>query len=126
MKIKDFKELNVWQTGIEIVEQVYRLTRKFPKDERFGLTHQIQRSAVSIPSNVAEGFNRQYPKEFIQFCHVSLGSCAELETHLIIAARLKYITDKDLKNLTTKIHYECKMLRNLVTSLKSKSHHTSH
>jgi four helix bundle protein len=85
MKIKSYKELDVWKKGIEIVDMVYTMTGTFPKEERYGLTTQMQRAAVSIASNIAEGFARQHTKEYQQFCYIALGSCAELETQLIIA-----------------------------------------
>jgi four helix bundle protein len=82
VKIKDYKDLKVWQLGIEIVDKIYLVTESFPKDEQYGLISQMRRAAVSIPSNIAEGFVRNYTKEYKQFLYVSLGSCAELETHL--------------------------------------------
>jgi len=93
MKVKDYKELEVWKKGIELVDCVYKITASFPNNERFGLVVQMQRSAVSIPSNIAEGFARQYTKEYIQFIYIALGSCAELETQSIIAHRRGYISE---------------------------------
>jgi len=75
--------LDVWKKGLDIVDVVYALTKDFPDQERYGLVVQMCKSAVSVPSNIAEGFMRQYTKEYIQFLYVSLGSCAELETQLI-------------------------------------------
>ncbi len=80
MKVRSYRELDVWKKGIEIVDLVYEITKKFPNEERYGLATQMQRAAVSIPSNIAEGFARQHTKEYQQFCYISLGSCAELET----------------------------------------------
>ena len=79
-KIKSFKDLKIWQKGIEIVSDTYILTKKFPKEELFSLTSQLRRSAISIPSNIAEGFKRFHNKEYKQFLFITLGSCAELET----------------------------------------------
>lgn len=118
MKVKSFKELDVWKKGIEIVDMVYKITDDFPKEEKFGLATHIQRTAVSIPSNIAEGFARQHTKEFIQFCHVALGSCAELETQLIIASRRNYLPSEDFHKLEDHIDHTSRMLMNLIKSLK--------
>jgi len=85
MKIKNYKELKIWQKGIEIAEKVYLITDDFPKSELYGLTSQMRKASVSISSNIAEGFVRQYSKEYKQFLYISLGSCAELETQLILS-----------------------------------------
>ena len=79
-KIRNFQDLEIWQRSIQLVEEVYRLTKSFPRDELYGLTSQLKRSVVSIPSNIAEGFNRNHKAEFKQFLHISLGSCAEVLT----------------------------------------------
>jgi len=80
-KIKNFEDLRIWQKGIEVVKDVYILTKKFPKEELYGLTSQMRRSAVSIPSNIAEGFRRYHNKEYKQFLYIVLGSCAELDAN---------------------------------------------
>ena len=92
-KIKSFKDLRIWQKGMEIITDIYTLTKKFPKEELFSLTSQLRRSAISIPSNIAEGFKRFHNKEYKQFLFIALGSCAELETQIIIAKELKYINE---------------------------------
>ena len=117
MKIKSYKELDIWKKGLNIVDKVYLLTQKFPSEERYGLISQLQRSAVSIPSNIAEGFARHYSKEYEQFLYVALGSCAELETELIISERRRYITRKELEELQEDIDHESRMLMNLIKSL---------
>ena len=78
-KIRNFRDLDIWKKGIEIVKDTYRIAGGFPKQEFYGLVSQMQKSAVSIPSNIAEGFNRFHNKEYKQFLYVALGSCAELE-----------------------------------------------
>lgn len=113
-RIKNFKDLKVWQKGIEIVKDVYKLTQAFPKEEVYGLTSQIRRSAVSIPANIAEGFKRYHNKEQRQFLHVALGSSAELETHLIIAKELDLIDARDLDNVLSKLEYASKMISSLL------------
>jgi len=79
-KIKNFQDLRIWQKGIEVVKDIYILSKKLPKEELYGLTSQMRRSAISIPSNIVEGFRRYHNKEYKQFLYIALGSCAELET----------------------------------------------
>lgn len=90
-KIMDHKDLDVWKKSIDLVELIYSLTLSFPETERFGLTSQMRRAAVSISSNIAEGSARKGNKELLQFINIALGSLAELETQYIIAQRLTYI-----------------------------------
>lgn len=97
-KIKSFQDLQIWQRSIRLVEQIYQLTSSFPKDEKFGIVLQIRRSAVSIPSNIAEGFGRWGNKEFRHFLYISLGSSAELITQLVISSNLGYIEGLDKEN----------------------------
>ena len=85
--IKTYKELDIWLLGMELTDGVYRITSKLPEVEKYGMTAQMRRSAISIPSNIAEGSARNSFKEFVQFLHIALGSIAELETQLLIAER---------------------------------------
>ncbi|MBI4971842.1 MAG: four helix bundle protein [Candidatus Omnitrophica bacterium] len=117
MKIQSYKDLNVWKKGIEIVNLVYDLSEKFPNQERFGLISQVQRSAVSIPSNIAEGFSRQHTKEYQQFCYIALGSCAELETQMIIAKFRGFVEKETFAKLEEFLNHESRMLENLIKSL---------
>jgi four helix bundle protein len=116
--IKSHKDLNVWQSSIELVTDIYLLTGTFPKEEIYGLSNQMRRAAVSIPSNIAEGAARNSKKEFIQFLHIALGSGAELETQLIIAGNLEFAQEIEsfLKKLTT----IKKMVNGLIYHLKGK------
>ncbi len=116
-KIKNFQDLRIWQIGIEVVKDIYILTKKFPKEELYGLTSQMRRSAISIPSNIAEGFRRYHNKEYKQFLHITLGSCAELETQIIIANELDYINETNKTELTEKIKYICRMTVKLINKL---------
>jgi four helix bundle protein len=116
-KIQSFKDLLVWQKGIEITDAVYSLTIKFPDIEKFGLTAQMQRAAVSIPSNIAEGFGRRYTKELQQFCRIALGSCCELETQLIIAKRRNYLSEEVFLSMQSSIEHESRMLMSLIKGL---------
>jgi len=117
MKIKDYKDLKVWQKGIDIVDKVYAITAAFPKEELYGLVIQMRKASVSIPSNIAEGFARQHNKEYKQFLYISLGSCAELDTQLIIAYRRNYVTKKDFEELAEDINDESRMLVSLINKL---------
>lgn len=116
-KIKSFKDLKIWQKGIEIVTDIYTLTMKFPKEELFSLTSQLRRSAISIPSNIAEGFKRFHNKEYKQFLFITLGSCAELETQIIIAKELKYIDENEEVKLVEKLDHICRMTSSLIKKL---------
>jgi len=117
MKIQDYKDLKVWQMGIEIVDKVYSITDSFPKDELYALTSQMRRAAVSIPSNIAEGFARRHTKEYKQFLSISLGSCAELNTQLIIAHRRNYVIKEKLDELSEAIDHEARTLATLINKL---------
>jgi len=116
-KIKNFQDLRIWQIGIEVVKDIYILTKKFPKEELYGLTSQMRRSAISIPSNIAEGFRRYHNKEYRQFLYIALGSCAELETQIIIANELDYINKTYRTELIEKIKYICRMTVKLINKL---------
>ena len=91
--IRTHKDLDVWQVSMELVKDIYALTKNFPSDEKFGLINQLRRGAVSIPSNIAEGASRQSSKETIQFLYVALGSLSEVETQVEIARNLDYINE---------------------------------
>jgi four helix bundle protein len=90
------KDLAIWQEGIGLVEKIYHLASNFPKEELYGLSSQIKRCAVSIPSNIAEGAARNLRNEYVRFLHISLGSLSELETQCEIAIRLKFIIDREI------------------------------
>ena len=116
-KIKNFRDLDVWKKGIEIVKDVYKTVDSFPKQEFYGLVSQMQRCSISIPSNIAEGFNRFHNKEYKQFLYIALGSCAELETQIEIAVELEYIDERKKTYLLEKLDHESRMLRNLIKKL---------
>ncbi len=118
MKVRSYKELDVWKKGLDIVDKIYSLTEGFPKEERYGLSAQMQRCAVSIPSNIAEGFMRHHTKEYIQFLYVALSSCAELETQLIVSKRRDYVKIEDMEDLQENIDHESRMLMNLIKKLR--------
>ena len=112
------KDLDVYKLSLDLVEDIYKLTKSFPASENFGLTSQLRRAAVSLPSNIAEGASRASTKDFIRFLNISTGSLAEIETQLVIAERIGYITFKeDLKNNIISIR---KMIYRLKQSLNKK------
>lgn len=113
------KSLIVWQKSIALVTAIYNCTKSFPKEEMYCMVSQIRRAAVSIPSNIAEGCARRNTKEYIQFLYVSLGSAAELETHMVISSNLNFIA----KSETDKLHSELEEIIRMLTGLiKSLSH----
>ena len=116
-KSRSFRDLDVWKLSIELVKEVYQITHKFPPSEIYGLTNQIRRAAISIPSNIAEGQGRNSPKEFRQFLAVSLGSLAELETQLIIAGEIGYVISNELDHLLFRIDTIRKMNKSLAKNL---------
>jgi len=113
----NFKELKVWQTGIEVAKIIFQLTRTFPIVERYTLTSQLNRCAVSIPSNIAEGCGRKSTKEFNQFLSISLGSSFELETQIILAFQFGYINKEYYENTIYQINEVQKMIVGLQKSL---------
>ena len=116
--MNNFRELKVWKKALSLVTEIYKLTKHFPKEEQFGLTSQIRRCAVSIPSNIAEGAGRSSTKEFMRFLDIANGSLSELETQLIIIDKLNYINTQELvDNELTVIR---KMLYRLKQSLSRK------
>jgi len=116
--MKNHKDLEVWKESINLVKLIYEVTKKLPKDEIFGLTLQIKKSVISIPSNIAEGAARQSNKEFIQFLYIALGSLSELETQLIIANNLNFVNiDNSILELIEKIR---KMIIGLIKYNKNK------
>lgn len=114
----EHKKLDVWNKSIELVVEIYNVTNSFPKEEIYGLTSQMRRSAVSIPSNISEGSARKGNAETIQFLHIALGSIAELETQLIISQKIGYI--KSVENLCTSLTEIKQMTLGLIKFLKTK------
>ncbi len=114
-KPKSHKDLKVWKESMTLVIGVYRISQSFPKHEVYGLTSQMRRAAVSIPSNIAEGAGRKSNKEFMRFLYISLGSLAELETQLDIALRLEYIPEN--KEVNEQMIYIRRMLSKLIKSI---------
>ena len=118
-KDMNHKDLDIWKKSMDLVEAIYALTKSFPTDEKFGLTNQIRRAVVSIPSNIAEGSTRKGDKEFIQFLYIALGSLSEVETQYLIAVRLKY--SKENTDLEDKINEVRRMIIGMRNYLLKKS-----
>ncbi|OGG52383.1 hypothetical protein A2851_05020 [Candidatus Kaiserbacteria bacterium RIFCSPHIGHO2_01_FULL_53_29] len=118
--MQSYQDLIVWQRGVELVAEVYRLTRKFPKEEMFGLISQMRRAAVSIPANIAEGFARKHRAEYVQFLRVAFGSGAELETHLILAEKLQFVSRVEVSKTAGLLNETMRMLNKLLSSLVAK------
>lgn len=116
-----YTELKVWQVAMGLVETVYGVTAHYPKEEIFGLTAQTRRSAISIPSNIAEGYGRDQAGYILQFLRIALGSTRELETQLLIGVRLKYVSVADSEAARSECDQVGKMLRGLIRSVGSKS-----
>jgi four helix bundle protein len=115
------KDLDVWKNSLDLVEEIYKVTEKFPKSEIYILTNQIRRAAISIPSNISEGAARNTPNDFIRFLYISLGSLSEVETQLIISIRLKYISQNELNNIDRLINLIRIEILGLIKSVKKKS-----
>ena len=113
-----FKKILVWQKSISLVTKIYKATRTFPKEEMFGLTSQIRRSSVSIPSNIAEGSGRESSKDFLRFLYISMGSIFEMQTQLEIAKNIIYIKEEEFNNLYEDSREIERMLASLIRKLK--------
>jgi four helix bundle protein len=118
--MKTHKDLDVWKLAIELVVNVYKITKGFPQEEIYGLISQVKRCSVSIPSNIAEGAGRSSIKEFSHFLSISLGSLAELETQMIISNRLDYVSKVDFDNLLEDLTIVRKMTLGLKKSIDNK------
>ena len=119
--IQSYRDLRVWQMGMDLAEACYRLTQGFPREEIYGLTSQIRRAAASIPANIAEGYGRDGPKEFAQFLRVSRGSLRELETHLLLARRLDFCSMPALDGILEQTNQIGRMLHGLYKSTQERS-----
>ena len=118
--MKSYRDLEVWQKAMELVVMCYQMTTEFPKSETYGLSSQLQRSAVSVPANIAEGRQRQHSKEFLQHLSIAYGSLAELETHIQIAGRLKYVGENQINRLIDTTSEIGRMLNGLRKSIEKR------
>lgn len=120
MSIRSYQDLEVWKRGMDLAEMVYRLTRRFPKEELYGLTSQIRRATASIPANIAEGWARQGTAEFLQFLRIAAGSLRELETHLLLSQRVGITQPCELNTIFQEIEILGKQLISLQRSLRGR------
>jgi four helix bundle protein len=118
--LKSYKELKVWQKAYELCLDIYRLTRTFPKEEQYNLTTQVRRAAVSIPSNIAEGYGRKTKPDYMRSLYIAYGSTCELETQIMLAGDLGYMSSENRKKLEDDIHEVERMLKALIKSLEGK------
>ena len=117
MIIKNYQELIVWDKAMDLVSEVYSLTKLLPKEELFALSNQMRRAAISVPSNIAEGQQRMAPREFIRFLTIARGSNGELQTQLLICARLSYFTSDQIQPVLSLSYEISKMLTTLIAKL---------
>ena len=118
-KIRTHKDLKIWSRSVDLVTRIYKVTEGFPKSELFGLTSQIRRAAVSVPSNIAEGSGRRTAKELIYFLHIAIGSMAELETQFIISQNLGYLKAEDFTKIDKELHELLRMTTALANNLRN-------
>ena len=120
MSIQSYRELKVWQEGMNLAEACYSLTRQFPKEELYGMTSQIRRASVSISANVSEGYGRKSRKEYIHFLYVAQGSLKEVETHLLLSQRVQLASETAIDPILTQCESVGKLLRGLIRALENK------
>lgn len=126
MSIKSYRDLEVWQRSMAWVKRIYKLTNQLPSNERFGLTSQMQRAAVSVPANIAEGATREHTGDYLRFVSIARGSLAEVETMILLCIELEYVPCDRCKELLNESEEISKMLAGLQRSLKSRKQNTSH
>jgi four helix bundle protein len=118
-RVRSYRDLEVWRRSMDVVERCYRLTKVFPSEERFALSSQIQRAAVSVPSNIAEGHERQSTRSYVYHLNVARGSIAELETQIEIAARLGYVEPRLICELTQELRDMSRMVAAIIRKLRT-------
>jgi len=114
---KGFKQLTVWQKAYELTLSAYKASRAFPKSEIYGLASQLQRAAASVPANIAEGYERNHRKEYVQFLHIAKGSLGEIETYLLLSRDLGYLSQDAYQDIDEKRQVTSKLLKGLIKSL---------
>jgi len=118
--LRNYKDLNVWQKAYNFCLDVYRVTKKFPKEENFCMVSQMRRAAISVPSNIAEGYGRKTTKEYIQFLYIAYGSLCELETQILLSGDLEYLESEQLLEFQSGLGDIERMLKSLIRSLEKK------
>jgi four helix bundle protein len=119
-RIRSYKDLIVWQKGIELVTSVYSISKTFPNEEKFGLINQLNRAVVSVPANIAEGWGRESSKNYLQFLRISRGSLMEVETLMIISKNFNYLDNTSFSTISDKIEETGKILQGLIKSIQQK------
>lgn len=117
--MQNYRKLTVWQKSHQIVLNIYHITMQFPNSEKYGLTSQMRRAASSIPANIAEGSAKGSDKDYARFLHIALGSCTELDYHILLARDLNYITSSDYEALIKKVDEVGRMLNGFIKKLKA-------
>ncbi len=117
--MKNFKELIIWKNGIELVKGIYKISKKLPVEEKYGLVSQLTRAAVSIPANIAEGSSRNSDKDYARFIQIALGSAFETQTYLVLIKEMNWIKIEELENIETLLEEEIKMLHSFINKLNS-------
>ena len=118
MVLQSYRDLDVWKRAIDLVESIYKLTANFPSDEKFGLTSQVRRAAISISSNIAEGYGRKHRGDYLRHLSFAAGSLAEVETQLIISVRLQFVSKEQLRESWEVSQEVARMLSKLISSLQ--------
>jgi four helix bundle protein len=120
-KINTYKDLIVWQKAMSLVVSVYEISKEFPADERFGITNQIRRAVVSVPSNIAEGWGRKSLGSYVQFLRIAYGSLCETDTQLEICVRLNYVNPEEVNGIKNQVKEVEKMIKSLISKLEQKT-----
>jgi four helix bundle protein len=120
--MKNFKQLIMWQKGIQIVKRVYEVAKEFPPEEKYGMISQMTRAAISIPANISEGSSRNSEKDYARYLQLALGSAFELQTYLVISMEMNWIKEKDIKEVETLVEEEIKMLHKFISTLNKIDH----
>ena len=115
----NYKELEIWKSSLKYCTPIYKITAKFPEEEKFGLISQLRRASVSVPSNIAEGSARNSNKDFIRFLEYSLGSCREIDTQLLVSVDLEFISSDEINLLSNELNRIMVMINNFIKRLKS-------
>ena len=118
--MRNFRKYDAWQNALQVVETIYQLTKCFPEDEKYGLTNQVRRAAVSIASNIAEGASRESEVDFARFLEISLGSAFEVETQILIANQLGYVTAENYEPLLNQLTILQKQINSLISKIRQK------
>ena len=119
--LKNFKELNVWEKAYKLCLEIYKTTKNFPNEEKYGLSSQMRRAAISVPSNIAEGYGRKTIPDYVRCLYIAYGSTCELETQTLLSGDLNYLNEADQSSLLEKIKEVERMLKALIKSLENKN-----